>query len=177
MIALVRHPPVAASGRCYGRTDLELAEPGSAAALAARLTGMEGIVWTSPSGRCRNVAEAVGPHRIDPRLMELDFGAWEGVPWDDVPRSALDGWAADPWGFAPPGGETGAALVSRVRDFHADLPPGAHIVVSHGGPLKVLLALLAGRPVDLLALPPALGSVTVVNSAPSPASGRGFYWP
>ncbi len=105
--------------------------------------------------------------------MELDFGAWEGQRWDDVPRAALDAWAADVWGFAPPRGESGGALVARVRAFHAELPAGDHVVISHGGPLKVLAALVAGRSVDLLAPPPVTGSVTVFPaSSPSP-SGRG----
>ena len=96
----------------------------------------------------------------DDRLMELDFGAWEGLPWDDVPREALDAWAADPWAFCPPGGETGAALVARIRAFWSDLPMGDHILISHGGPLKVLAALATNQPIDLLAPAPAPGSVT-----------------
>ncbi len=164
MITLVRHPAVAAGGRCYGRTDLPLAVEGDAARLAARLAPVGGTVWTSPARRCRGVAAALGAHRVDPRLQELDFGAWEGLRWDDVPRAALDAWAADPWGFAPPGGESGAALVARVRAFRRALPPGDHVVISHGGPLKVLLALEGGGPVDLLAPAPALASVTPLSS-------------
>ncbi|WP_254070300.1 histidine phosphatase family protein [Acidisphaera sp. L21] len=160
MIALVRHPPVDAAGRCYGRTDLPLADPESAATLSAQLAGQGGIIWTSPLQRCRAVAEALGPCRPDDRLMELDFGAWEGLPWDDVPREALDAWAADPWAFCPPGGETGAALVARIRAFWSDLPMGDHILISHGGPLKVLAALATNQPIDLLAPAPAPGSVT-----------------
>ena len=169
MIALVRHPAVDAPGRCYGRTDLALADTGAVALLAGQLAGLGGTVWTSPSMRCRVVAEALGPHRVDDRLLELDFGAWEQQPWDDVPRDALDAWAADPWEFAPPGGESGRALVARVLAFHRDLPTGNHIVVSHGGPLKVLAAQIEARPVDLLARPPALGTITIfAGSAPSP---------
>ncbi len=36
-------------------------------------------------------------------------------------------------------------------------------MVSHGGPLKVLYALLVGRPIDLLAPAPAIGSVTFLT--------------
>jgi alpha-ribazole phosphatase len=94
----------------------------------------------------------------------MDFGDWEGQLWDDVPRDALDAWAADPWHFAAPGGESGAALVGRVRAFWQALPEGDHIVITHGGPLKVLVALAACRAVDLLAPPPGCGSVTMVPS-------------
>ena len=162
MIALVRHPPVLAGGRCYGRTDLPLADFSDGEALAARLRPLGGAVWTSPAARCRVVAALIGPHRVDERLAELDFGAWEGLPWDDVPRDALDRWAADPVGFAPPGGESGAALIARMQGFRAGLPDGDHVVISHGGPLKVLAALLRGERVDLLAPAPAFGSVTLI---------------
>jgi alpha-ribazole phosphatase len=167
-IALVRHPaPLIGPGICYGRLDVKL-HPSAAvplAALAARLAGFADVV-TSPARRCRLTAAAIAGHAtIDPRLLELDFGAWEGQPWDTVPRRDLDRWAADPLGFAPPGGETGAALVGRVRGFHDDLLARARdcVVVSHGGPLRVLAALLHGRPVNLLAPAPPLGSVEIIG--------------
>ncbi len=157
-LALVRHPPVAAAGRCYGRTEL-LPDPAETAALAERLRPLGGLVWTSPARRCRDVAATLGPHRVDDRLAELDFGEWEGRPWDDVPRPSLDAWALDPWGFAPPGGESGRSLAARVQAFHCALPPGCHVVITHGGPLKVLRALVWREVPDLLAPAPPPGSV------------------
>jgi alpha-ribazole phosphatase len=81
-----------------------------------------------------------------------------------IGRAALDLWAASPLTFAPPGGESGAELLTRVRDFHARLCQDQQdcVVVSHGGPLKVLLALLLGTQVDLLAPAPPIGSVRIV---------------
>lgn len=103
------------------------------------------------------------PLRVEPNLQELAFGAWEGVAWSEVPRAALDAWAADPLGFAPPGGECGAALQARVMRVHRALLTAGEdaAVVSHGGPLKLLAALLRGDPPDLLAEAPAFGSVQV----------------
>jgi alpha-ribazole phosphatase len=126
-------------------------------------------VWTSPARRCRGVAEAIAralsvPLIVDPRLQELDFGEWEGRPWDAIARADLDRWAACPWRFAPPGGESGAELVARVCEFHAELREDC-VVVSHGGPLKVLAALLAGTPIDLLAEAPPLGSIRIFTCA------------
>jgi alpha-ribazole phosphatase len=138
-------------------------DPAAVAALVVQLAGLAGTVWTSPAQRCRLVADALGVARIDLRLQELDFGEWEGLAWDDVPRKALDAWAADVSGFAPPGGESGAALIARVRAFASDLPRGDHVVITHGGPLKVLTPLLRGLPVDLLAPAPALGSITRIG--------------
>jgi len=165
---LVRHPaPAIAAGLCYGRLDMPL-RPDAAAlrSIVAALAG-HGLarVWTSPAQRCLAVAQASGLKlRVDARLQEIDFGAWEGVAWDDVPRDALDAWAADPLGFAPPGGESGSALLVRVREVHqALLAAGEDCgVIAHGGSLKLLAALLRGEQPDLLAPAPAIGSVQLL---------------
>ena len=174
LLILVRHPPAdVAAGVCYGRLDLPLRDPADAARLAARvLAHAPAAVWSSPSARCRLVAEAVGaPVRVDARLLELDFGEWEGVAWDDVPRSALDAWAADPLGFAPPNGEAGAALLARVTEVAAALraEAGRVAVVSHGGPLRLLGPLLRGEMPNLLATTPTLGSITLAGVGPGTA--------
>ena len=122
-------------------------------------------IVTSPARRCLILADAIaaacgGTVVTDARLLELDFGDWEGVAWDDVPRASLDLWAADLAGFAPPGGESGASLIDRASAAFRSLPQhGHHVIVSHGGPLRVLAALAAGEPVDLSTPAPAHGSV------------------
>lgn len=170
-VVLVRHPPPDVQpGVCYGRLDLPL-HPVAAATIGHLATSLPcgGIarIRTSPSQRCRILADALGElcgaqPATDVRLQELDFGAWEGVPWDEVPRAALDAWAASPMRFAPPGGESGASLVARMSAVHDDLRRAGEscLVVSHGGPLKVLGALLRDEAPDLLAPPPPLGSAT-----------------
>lgn len=156
MIWLLRHGPVrVAPGICYGRKEVELAaapEPPAGLPPGARIV-------SSPARRCAALANAMGAFTTDARLLELDFGAWEGVAWDDVPRAALDAWAADPWGFAPGGGESGQALLARVRAFWADAMDRPLIIVSHGGPLRLLRQLAEGRAPDILEPPPALGAV------------------
>ncbi len=170
-VALVRHSrALVASGICYGRLDLELHPDGAAeiARIAAELAGFgASAIWSSPARRCIAVAAALGPPAPlrTARLLELNFGAWEGMAWDDIDRAALDLWAASPMDFAPPGGESGAALIARVRSFHATLYEAGQdcVVVSHGGPLKVLRALLRGERIDLLAKPLGLGCVDIVT--------------
>ncbi len=169
-LLLVRHAaPDIPPGFCYGRLDVPLhpAAMDAVRNVAASLSRPSEIarVRTSPARRCRALAEALGQlcgvaPTVDARLQELDFGAWEGLPWDEVPRADLDAWAASPLLFAPPGGERGAALVARVRAVHDELRLAREdcVIVSHGGPLKVLAALLRGEAPDLLAPAPALGS-------------------
>ena len=168
MIWLLRHTPVRIGpGICYGRTDLALADAADVGAVVAALRsspaaqhGAVPTVVSSPASRCIALAAAIDPDfTTDPRLLELDFGDWEGVAWDDVPRAALDAWAADPWGFAAPGGESGHALLARVRAFWAATPQRPLIIVSHGGPLRLLRQLAERRPLDILEAPPALGAV------------------
>jgi alpha-ribazole phosphatase len=169
-VVLVRHPtPLIDAGICYGRLDIEVA-PAEIARIAVDpvLAGAR-VIWSSPLVRCLRVAEAISatlavPLCVDRRLWEIDFGTWEGQAWANIDRAQLDNWAADPVGFAPPGGESGAMLIARVRDFHSAMQEDC-VVVSHGGPLKVLAALLRGAPIDLLAHPPAIGSVTCVMAA------------
>lgn len=174
-VALLRHPtPRIARGRCYGRLDIPLRAQAAAetAAMAARLDGFAGAsVWTSPRLRCRIPARAIAaslgsaPPRIAPALRELDFGTWEGRAWDAIGRAPIDVWAADLLHAAPHGGETGAALITRVCAFWQALPPGAHVLVTHGGPLKILAALAAGRPIDLASPAPPYASVLITDAA------------
>ncbi len=173
-IALVRHPrSLVAPGVCYGRLDLALRPEGVAEVgrIAEGLAGFgASMVWSSPARRCMAVAEALGlTVGYDARLLELDFGDWEGMAWDGVDRAALDVWAVSPTEFAPPGGESGEALVARVRSFHAMMREAGEdcVVVSHGGPLKVLRALLRGEAIDLFAAPLALGQVEIVTVGPT----------
>jgi alpha-ribazole phosphatase len=167
-VALVRHPAAqVARGVCYGRLDVRLAPAAAAdiARIAVSLHGFGTRVWTSPARRCLVVARALTDAPVvDARLLEMDFGTWEGIPWDAVPRPDLDRWAADPAGFTPPGGESAAAVLARVAAFHADLVARGEdcVVVAHGGPLKLLAALLRGEAPDVLAPAPGLGSVVMV---------------
>ena len=89
-IALIRHPaPSIEPGICYGRLDVAVTAVGQAQITRlATDPGMQGatVVWSSPAARCRGLAEAIAVAQgvalnVDPRLQELDFGAWEGRAW------------------------------------------------------------------------------------------------
>ncbi|HUF55135.1 MAG TPA: histidine phosphatase family protein [Thermohalobaculum sp.] len=148
---VIRHPrPAVAPGTCYGRLDLRPG-PDAEAEIAAALASLprRRPVLTSPARRCRLLAERLaardgGRPRLDPRLRELDFGAWEGRRWDAIDRAESDPWAADPWGLAPPGGETFAALHARVAAALDDAAPGA-ILVTHAGPIRAARMILLGE--------------------------------
>lgn len=166
ILHLIRHPkPVVEPGICYGRLDVA-AE--NAALVAADLrAGLPGVlpVWSSPLRRCRMLAEQLHPQPvIDERLAEMDFGAWEGCRWDDVPRAELDAWAADVAGYAPPGGESPRQLQQRALDFVAGLTVPEAVIVTHAGVIRVLLAHWQGlAPNEWTQLVFAYGSRTTID--------------
>lgn len=154
---LIRHPAVAiAPGLCYGSSDIGLrdAPDVGAARIAEKLTLLTGIspanlrMSTSPLARCATVAGALSNHAfVDVRLAELDFGQWEGVAWDDVPRDEIDAWAADVTHGRPHGGESVQMLADRtaswlegLRSLAADVPDGPHIAITHAGVIRVMTA-------------------------------------
>jgi alpha-ribazole phosphatase len=147
-LILLRHTrPEGAEGLCYGRTDLPLA-PGlqdEVVRLSAALPPVACIV-TSPLSRCARLAQALARARglslrADPRLIEMDFGTWEGRPWAEIARAELDAWAADLTGARPHGGETVAELAARSRAALQDAlaGPGPALVVTHAGVIKSAL--------------------------------------
>ena len=168
LIFLVRHgPPRDVAGRCYGRLDI-------AADLPRPLPRLpRATIWSSPAARCRLLAVELGRRhgrrpRLDRRLQELDFGAWEGQAWDTLDRDRIAAWARAPLGRSGPGSESAAALIARCCLFARALSrrPGHHVVVSHGGPLVVLQALLERRPVRLLARRQSYGEVRRLRTGP-----------
>ena len=82
------------------------------------------------------------------RLSEIDFGEWEGRPWDDIDRTALDAWAADVLHFVPPRGESVAQLQARALDFAESLDLPAVALVAHAGILRALVGHWQRLPAD-----------------------------
>ena len=141
-----RHPkPIGAAGRCIGRTDLPV-DPRRAKRLAhrirqhARRHGLPHAVVTSPLRRCADVGRWLRrwgwTHRIDARLIELDFGAWDGRRWCDIAWDEVRAWEADFMDHAPGGGESLRMLRGRV---HAVLAEGGPcLAVGHAGWINAL---------------------------------------
>lgn len=155
MIVAVRHPkPDIAQSICYGRLDVALAEPlaGSVARCAFE-AGQFDVIVSSPLRRAHAFALALAAHlslnvRIEPRLQELNFGSWEGVPWADIPRGEIDAWSRAPLDYRPGSGETVRELDERVlavKTEAAETEP-RQLWVTHAGPMRCLYASAAERP-------------------------------
>jgi broad specificity phosphatase PhoE len=123
-----------------------------------------GGFFASPLKRARETGElaraAMGlppkRYRLDPVLMELSFGEWEGLTWAEVRARDPNGVKArraDKWRFAPPGGESYAMLAERLTPWLASLA-GDAFIVSHGGVARAFMTLMAGVPPEIAAEAP-----------------------
>jgi alpha-ribazole phosphatase len=120
---LVRHAaPQVAPGTCYGTLDVA-ADPAATRHAAERLAAAlpaGARVFHSPLQRCEQLALGLQvlrpdlPSNPDPRLREMDFGRWEGQPWDHIGRDAIDAWTAAFASHRPGDGENLAAVLARV---------------------------------------------------------------
>jgi len=145
---LVRHGETEwnAENRICGRTDVSLSEAGrrQAKSLAERLKPIPfEALYSSPLARAletaRLISSSVGLEPIlDERLLELDYGQWEGKTLAEIIKydpGTFRAWDADPAQFAPPGGESGLEAQQRVVAFldflAAKHPPGHVLVVFH----------------------------------------------
>lgn len=166
ILHLIRHPrPLVEPGICYGALDVP-AEDAVAVAAVLRAELPPGLpLWSSPLRRCRELAGELHAQPIfDARLQEMHFGAWEGQPWDEIPRAEIDAWAADVAGYAPPGGESPRQLQQRVLGFVATLPVAEAVLVTHAGVIRVLQAAQSGSSLEeALACRPAYGSRLVLH--------------
>lgn len=149
-ITLLRHTrPRVDTGICYGQLDLDVAdtfEADAAAALGA-LPSTPTIIVSSPLKRCQVLAAFIAgktraPLSVDTRLMEMDFGTWEGIAWDAIPRAQLDEWAADFAHGRPHGGESVAMLKARVDPCIGEWASraGSVLIVTHAGAIRATLA-------------------------------------
>lgn len=171
-IDLLRHGEAAGGRRYRGSTDDPLTATGWAQMHAVVADGKWDRIVTSPLARCCAFAAELAAERgidvdIDARLREMGFGRWEGRSAEELMRDERDAllrfWA-DPVANAPPNGEPLADVARRVLEAwreHAARAAGARVLmVSHGGPIRVILGHLAGVPDSaLITLPVPLASL------------------
>jgi broad specificity phosphatase PhoE len=116
------------------RIDAELSDAGRAQAhaLALRVRGIAfERVFSSPLVRARETARIVAaglrtPIQVetDARLMEMDYGAWEGLTYaqiDERDAARRRAWEADPASIRCPDGESANDVADRARSFLGDL--------------------------------------------------------
>lgn len=164
-LVLVRHGETEwhADNRYAGRTDVALTARGldQAGELAAWAAGAGlDAVACSPLSRARRTAEPAAAAAgldvtVDDRLVEVDFGAGDGLTRAEMEQRFPDGLAAflaAPASCPLPGGERGADAVARARpaldERCAARPQGRVLVVGHQTLLRLLLCDVVGLPLD-----------------------------
>ncbi len=175
-IMLVRHGETewSRSGRHTGRTEIPLTEQGElqASAVAGRMPAHPDLVLCSPLQRAQHTASLAGltVSRLDPDLLEWDYGAWEGRTTAEI-RAELNEPDWTIWSEPIPAGATPGEQLSEIgvrttRVITACLPivqaGGTCVLVAHGHVLRILTATWLGlAPVDgrLFALDPATVSI------------------
>ena len=160
---LIRHAqPLIAPGICYGATDVPADESATQAAADALATALPAgtRVISSPLQRCEQLMltlQALRPdlsYRLDPRLKEMDFGRWEGQPWDAIDRAELDAWTAAfaTWrcggngGIDSTGGESVEDVMSRVASAWDETKnhPGPTAWITHAGVIRAATLIAQG---------------------------------
>lgn len=141
----VRHiKPDIAEGICYGHKDVTVPE-GIPSDIISLLPADADIVYSSPLVRCTTLAKQLSAAIItDARLMELHFGDWEGLKWDEIERAALDSWGEDYIHTGPPNGESLSQLLERLHSFIQDIkqqPFTKVIIVTHSGIIRCAMHL------------------------------------
>lgn len=146
----VRHPrPDLALGVCYGSSEVACSD--EAFAQAARQLNQELPshlpVFSSPRLRCQRLAQLLSQRgtaagfQTDERLSEMDFGAWEGRPWAEIPHSELSAWTQDFAAYRCGGhGESASQLVTRVAQALAERMHQGHdaVWITHAGVIRAV---------------------------------------
>ena len=154
-VLLIRHGRTSwnAEGRIQGHTDIPLSAAGRAALKGLRVPAEYGHLrwYASPLVRAVETAGLLGARelKIDPRLVELRWGEWEGSTKPDMRERHGDAFAeneARGLDFRPPGGESPRELRARLEDWLADVcaTRAPVVAVTHKGVIQMALALATG---------------------------------
>jgi probable phosphoglycerate mutase len=158
---LVRHgaTQLTAENRFAGAVAVDLSDEGrrQVRRLAERLADDQiTAAYCSPLSRTVETAEMLAkPHQLTPvhrdGLREISHGRWEGLTRQQVEEQfpgEYEQWEADPFTFAPEGGESGLAVLARALPVLREIVL-AHagknvLVVSHKATLRLLLSSVLG---------------------------------
>ena len=160
-LLLVRHGAtlLSAEDRFAGSTDVELSDEGrsQAGALAQRLRDETiSAIYCSPMKRTQETASILArPHELDllkdDGLREINHGRWEGLRRPEVEAAypeEYQAWEADPFTFAPQGGESGLSVMARslpvIRGIVLKHPGRTVVAVSHKATIRLVICGLLG---------------------------------
>lgn len=150
-IIAVRHGETFANldKRYLGSTDSPLTEEGKKQMLFFKKYIIEEdieVVYSSPLGRAVESAEILcDSFVVDSRLAEMDFGIFEGMTYDEIMKrypDEGDKFYSDIENFKIPSGESFIDVKMRVQDFLDSMKEESALLLTHGGWIRGLLALI-----------------------------------
>lgn len=154
-IYVIRHTKLeGVAGLCYGQTDLPLSntyleELGS---FKERIPKDIDKVISSPLKRCTYIAEQFSnEYQTDNRLMEMNFGAWEMSPWNNIPRQEIDKWTKNIVDYTPEQGESLFIVQQRLSSFLTELRKQKYqkvLLVTHAGVIRCIWNYLLNTPLE-----------------------------
>jgi alpha-ribazole phosphatase len=189
-LVLIRHaePDDSMRGRSYGRLDVPLSTAGRAQAAAIAETLRDArldAIFASPLRRAIDTAAPLAEARTlevltHDGLRELDFGALEGLTFDDIARERpelYERWMTDPTQTQFPDGESFADLRERALAAATEIRSEHEraAIVAHGGVTRAILAdalQMPARAIFLLDQP--YGAISIVEWMDGTAVVRGL---
>ncbi len=157
-VHLLRHTkPDIEGGICYGQSDIGLSKSFIEDQLTIK-NSLENIafdgVFSSPLKRCMELAQFLCPEAIeiksDDRLMEMNFGEWEMLSWQDISKSSeAQNWFDDYVHVKCPGGESFMDVHKRVQDFFTMLKKQSlfkqPLIVTHAGVIRAAFCIINNK--------------------------------
>jgi probable phosphoglycerate mutase len=154
-ILFIRHGPTEWNlrGLIQGQSDVPLSEAGKEEVRrwALRPDVRDFDWYSSPLLRARETAELLGCTncRYEPRLMEADWGEWEGWSLERLRRdigeifAAMEAQGLD---LQPPGGESPRMVRARLASWLAEVAPTQRpiVAVCHAGVVRAAYSLATG---------------------------------
>jgi len=161
-IDLLRHGETMADAqKLYGASDVKLSARGQQQ-LTQAVAGIDMAnithITSSPLQRCLWLASAMTKQHkvsVEQGFSEMDFGDWEGQNTADLIRQGID-FRLDICQLAPPHGESFTNFSNRVlTTWQAYIMQhiqqgGHHLLISHGGVIRVILGLILNIPTQHL---------------------------
>lgn len=173
-IYLVRHTRVSIqTGICYGQFDVPLCGNflQDFARIKEKLPADFNKVFSSPSTRCRLLAEHISPCPAEyhDSLMEMNFGNWENKAWDSLEQKQLNHWMDNFVYVETPQGESLLQLYQRVALFLDSLRSEKYekvALITHAGVIRCIWSYILDLPLkNIFKIPVDYGDGMVVRLA------------
>lgn len=157
-----RHPkPLAATDLCFGQTDMavdarKLKRLAHQIQRYVRLHELPKVIWVSPLQRSLKVGQLLQQRGFDchiaPELIEIDFGAWENRPWQQISKHEIDEWCDNFANFAPENGESLQQFFIRIEDWlTTQVTDKPLLAIGHAGWINAVKMIAAGQKLPQLA--------------------------